>query len=694
MAVTALAPPVVEAETTEVGSRSATDRRRFAAAAAIGIAVVTPLWLWAACDLWSGRFIFDRYLPYEANFFDLQGRALLHGHLWLQDGSIGIEAFTHSGHEYTYFGLFPSLIRLPILAVTSSLDAHLTVPSMLLAWLVIGLSTSLLVWRVRCQLRGDALLGRGELLSLGAFVATVCGGSVLVYLAATPYVFDEDLAWSVALTLSSFFMLLGVLERPSGRRILWCGLLITAANLDRVTTGVACAAGALLLAGWFLIGRAGQDSRRFAVPLALAGALPLILAAAINLAKFGMVFGLPMQDQVFSQVNAYRRQFLAANGGEVGLQFAPSDLLAYLRPDALRISTVFPFVTLPSSPAGTVGHVLFDRTYATTSVPTSMPLLFLAACFGLFSCLRPRPASAAARGIGLLALAAGISAGAIVLWGYIADRYLADFLPVLVLAGAVGVVELWRALEGRSRRWRLTAGACIAGLAIFGVVVNTSISATPNEEWNTTQVANFVSAQASASPTSLSGRVEHGAQLPAWAPAGTLFEVGDCQALYISNGEDFSTVPLQAYEHATWMAADEGSPYRRVLRLAFVTGSARPTRLVPLVTAGPSTVAVELGAGQVKGVPALRFVLEDPSTPVDSALVTLSPGAVEAVSLITDPQLHKVRLEMNGVTYLNSVFTGGAAISVAAAPAGSPVVVTDVSNPRAEDSLCRRVTGS
>jgi hypothetical protein len=684
------------------------DARRVTWVSIVAVSLVTPIWLWTACDMWSGSFILDRYIPYEANFYDLQGRALLDGHLWLQQGSIGIEAFNHGGHQYTYFGLFPTLIRLPVLALTHGLDAHLTVPSMLIAWIVTAVSCPMLVWRVRCQLRGDAPLGRAELVSIGAFVATVCGGSVLIYLAATPFVFDEDLAWSVALSVASFFLLLGVLERPSGRRILWCGLVITAANLDRVTTGIGCALGALLLAGWFLLDRSGRQNRRFALPLALAGAIPLAIATALNFSKFGLLFGLPMQDQVFTLTNTYRRHFLAVEGGEVGIQFAPSNLLAYLRPDGLRFSTVFPFVTLPTTPAGIVGDVLFDRVYATTSVPASMPLLFLTACLGLFACLRRRPRSPAARGIALLVIASGVSAGAILLWGYIADRYLADFLPLLVVAGAVGLVELWRLMQGRGRRARRLAALVVTALALFGVVVNWTVSATPNDEWNPTQVANFVSTEASlasATGAGLADRVSHGAQLPAWAPAGSLFDVGDCEGLYISNGEYFSTVPLQSYEHATWMAVDEGAPFLHVLELRLTSALAnaaersRSGELTPLVRSGPSTVLAQIRAAGRPGRFKLRFVVRDPTYPAKSTTMTVAAGAMIQLTIVTDPQLHNLVLRASNRVYLDDVFTGGYEISLPTATpsadrADASAAVTDLTNPSAEDALCRRVAGS
>ncbi len=73
--------------------------------------------LWVLWDLWSGSVNPLRSVPYDY-FYDLQARAMFHGHLYLPNGKMGIEAFVHNGHDYTYFGIFPSLIRMPILLVT------------------------------------------------------------------------------------------------------------------------------------------------------------------------------------------------------------------------------------------------------------------------------------------------------------------------------------------------------------------------------------------------------------------------------------------------------------------------------------------------------------------------------------------------------------------------------------------------
>ena len=211
--------------------------------------------------------------------------------------------------------------------------------------------------------------------------------------------------------------------------------------------------------------------------------IPLVIGCIVNYLKFGVPFGLPVTDQVWTSVNAYRRKFLASNhNSEEGIAFIPSDALAYLRLDGIRFTSVFPFVTLPAAPATAVSGVLFDRRYRTASMPSSMPLLFLLSCWGLVTAFRPRPIGKVAL-TRIPLLAAGSAGAALLLWGYIAPRYLADFVPFLVLAGAVALADIWRRLEGRTRRFRVGTFTVIALVALFTIVANIGIAIVPNEEW-------------------------------------------------------------------------------------------------------------------------------------------------------------------------------------------------------------------
>ena len=213
---------------TTAGGTDAAARRRFTIAVLVGVAVVAIPYLWVMCDQWTGSLTPFRAVA-PANFYELQARAMFQGHLYIPDNTIGIEAFKHGGHQYTYFGLFPSLIRMPILAVTHGMDGKLTGPSMFIAWLTTAVFSSALLWRIRIIAVGEAVVTRAEAISYGILMASIMGGSVLIFLGANPFVYNEDFAWSVALTTGSIFALLGVLERPSWWRVGGSGLLVLCA---------------------------------------------------------------------------------------------------------------------------------------------------------------------------------------------------------------------------------------------------------------------------------------------------------------------------------------------------------------------------------------------------------------------------------------------------------------------------------
>ena len=67
---------------------------------------------WILCALWVPL---NPLRPsfYQDNFYDLQTRSVLDGHLSLANGALGLEGFAHAGRTDTYFGLFPSIIRHP-----------------------------------------------------------------------------------------------------------------------------------------------------------------------------------------------------------------------------------------------------------------------------------------------------------------------------------------------------------------------------------------------------------------------------------------------------------------------------------------------------------------------------------------------------------------------------------------------------
>jgi hypothetical protein len=647
---------------------------------AVGLAVVGLPYVWILWDLWSGTADPFRALS-PSNIYDLQGRAMLAGHLSVPAGSLGIEGFLHDGREYSYFGLFPSILRLPVLAVTHAYDGRLTAPSMLLAWCVTGLFAALLLWRLRTILRGSAPLGRAEAVAHAVLVAAVCGGSVLDYLAGSPKVYHEDLAWSVALSLGTLFALLGVVERPGRRRVVGLAVLLLCTVLDRSTTGYACAIAVL--------GRGGDDHRRPAAALAAIGVGSLAVSALVSEVKLGLAFGLSESNQVWTHVNAHRRRYLAANGGSAfGLRFLPTTVDAYLRPFGISVSSHFPFLGLPTGPAPAVGHVVLDQSYPTASVEASMPLLSAGALWGLVAAFRPSagPVRVALR---LLLVAMATCTVGVLCIGYVDERYLADFLPFLALGAMVGSVDLWGRLAGRSHRTRSAWCAVVAVLGVLSVWINVGAAVTPSGLWTSVQARTFVATQSDLGGTP-AVTVVH--RLPYWAPAGSLEATPGCTGLYVSNGFDFSTVPGQQLQHETWLAVSQAAGDDRLVSVTW-------TR--PFGPAAPPVVLAVDGRTRLLLVPAgtdvVRMVLvhAGPASldypPADAGPVAVRPGVVTRFEILSDPYLQSITASGLGVA-VQHYLPGSATLSVPTTQApGVGAVVTSRDRPATGQALCRRL---
>ena len=157
------------------------------------------------------------------------------------------------------------------------------------------------------------------------------------------------------------------------------------------------------------------------------------------------------------------------------------------------------------------------------------------------------------------------------LWGYIAPRYLGDFVPFLVLASAVAMVDICRRLDGRRRSVRTGAWSIIAAAWL-------SSPSSPTSAWPSSPTRSGTPPRSSAMSRRrrrvsditghpLNADVVRGRSLPAWGPAGQLYVIGNCDGLYISNGEDYSTVPSEQFTRTTWMTVELGQEFQHTFRI-------------------------------------------------------------------------------------------------------------------------------
>jgi hypothetical protein len=657
---------------------------------------------WVLFDLFSGGISLTRYVS-PSRIYTLQAISMLHGHLWVKPGGFGIEGFVVHGKTFTEFGLFPSILRLPFVAVLGGRSpSAYTAPSMAVAWLLTATMAPLLLWRLRIMLRGSGPVSRLEALCSGLLIATLLGGSTLVYLCAQPWVFSEDKAWSIALAISCCFFLVGMIERATWGRVIGVAILVLAAELTRATTGLGLAAGAIGIGIILLLKRDLPASRAKAIAVITAGVFAALVAAFVTEIKFGIPFGLPFDKHVWTSVNAHRRAFLAAHGGQFGgPDFVPSTLLAYLQPFGIRINGTFPFFWLPGQPATRVGGVPFDWAYPTASIPSSMPLMTVLGATGIWAVIRGRT-SAFNAGLRITLVALAVPCVALFFWGYIATRYLADFTPLLFFASAIGLIKLLGRVDGAGVAVRRAAAGLMSMLALLSMAINVGLAMSPTEDWSATQASNFVETQRSLSITPLSQTVHVVDRLPRYAPIGSLWATRECSGLYLSTGTDYSTVPGKALQHAGMQPVERSSSILHDIKLRFGSPLDELPKDTTLMRWGRTKLVLHIANAY-----GFYLVIENPDRP-DVAWPeprggwTLGlPHRVYAMTVATDPNLHSISVfwkgtdpSAEGLIMLDRVLLGSGPAVVEESEPGAPIRVIERPYAGSEMALCRSLVSA
>ncbi len=299
----------------------------------------------------------------------------------------------------------------------------------------------------------------------------------------------------------------------------------------------------LATAAWFLLGGHGFRAHRFGRLLLTCAALPLMLGITINWVKFSHPYEFRLEDQVWSSVNQHRRDALEANGGDlVSLKLLPSTLVNYFRPDGIRLISIPPFITFPAKPAHEFGPGFLDQTYRTGSAVPFMPGLVGLSTWGLVTTFRRRGPDQA-RLLRIPVLGAGAVCGAILIYGYISYRYLAELLPLFAIAGAVGLVDLGHLFLLRPPRHRQVFLAVLGALTLFAVWANTAVAVTTEKLANPgPSLDRYLGFQERVSDLlpgdPLVGVTTQSEDLPDRAEGEHLHIVGDCAALFVGQGDD------------------------------------------------------------------------------------------------------------------------------------------------------------
>ncbi len=573
-----------------------------------------------------------------SQFFDLQAEALLRGDLALPENSIGIEAFVVDGREQMYFGLFPALGRLPISALTDAWFGQLTVISSFLAWLLFVVSAWALTDRVVRSLDAVAVP------VVVIWKVGVALGTPMLMLAGPAWVFSEAIMWGVAATVLFQWRLYCELEEPSLRNELWLGAALVLAALNRPTLAVGC----LLVTGVLVALRARRD-RPAAARLGGWAVVAGLVLVVPNLIRFDRLLGPPMELQVLSQIDEQRMRMLAYAGGDfVDGRYAPSTLLAYLRPDGVSLGFRFPFVDAPSETPRVFLDAVFDITYRTPSIVATSTLLVVAAAVGAVVAVGSFREATTRRL--LLVAAAGVPAAAtLFVWGFIAPRYLADFVALLVPLGVLGTARLaaWGATAER-RRW-LVGGATV--LAAWSVTANAAMAVSSSyltgpdggaaelvrlqgrgDYWTASDVERFAEPE------------DFAFERSAPPPPGLIAVLGDCDAAYLSNGEPVDPWLVLAYGPADFRRVFEVALPDELVDASVLLGSF--TANEPHVADGPTMFELRLVTDASGSV---RLELSDEFGMVPYPL-DVTAGETFELTVTSDPVRRSMFFDLDGET--------------------------------------------
>ncbi len=410
-----------------------------------------------------------------------------------------------------------------------------------------------------------------------------------------------------------------------------------------------------------LSGAPDASGRLPVVAPGIAAVAPLAVYAAINWIKFRTLFSIPFWGQGFTILDPKRQAFLEANDGTLfGMKFAPTTLVHYLRPDAISLTRTFPFVDFPAK-ASPFGGVEFDLVDYSSSVPSSMPALTVLAIVGAVVMFRrsdraPGTGVSALRGPTLGALAGALT---ILPFGYIANRYLADAVPALIIAGLVGVHALLARTAGRSRARRRLPWIGLGVLAVVGLWVNLSHALlfqrlySPNAKDDL--LAGFIDTRYDVGqsvgldpPIPIMPVGEHD-DLPLDVPRGQIAVVGDCKAMYLSDGLD-----LNAVKFTPWNPIERTEAGGRYLIKVDFPIQPPGTRL-PLFSMHSSGGNGQLYA-EWHGGAGVMFDYRGPGEAYPSRTWFLPPGETHTMDLVVDPRMNFVQVFLGDKLYYENLY--------------------------------------
>jgi hypothetical protein len=408
---------------------------------------------------------------------------LLHGEFTVDSSVVDYEGFTRNGKTYSYFGIFPALLRLVAMPFTDVAAVELARASCLTAVVIF----------VALQLR--MLLLAHNSLPLASQIpwlltvmaaATVLSGPQL-YILGTASIYQEPILWSAAMAAAFNLIVLRAALGGGGLRgrdLVSLAVLAGLAINTRPTIGVALYLGTVLLVMWaawrWHFGERRLSARTRPVrtpirallhdpsillPIAVLGLLG-IAVSVVNFERWGnpLTFG----DFHYNYWIRHNPTRLAAleNYGDLNL--------GRMWVGALYYATGIPYLLKSVPPFEAYLGSRFVSIEAPPIIPLfTNPLTILLAGIGLYRLWSGPQLQADGAAILRIALIGNASAVVLIFMASgLAMRYRFDLAPFVTLAALVGYRSLSLTAAESSEAWRKRLHVAAVGLCVLGILVS------------------------------------------------------------------------------------------------------------------------------------------------------------------------------------------------------------------------------
>lgn len=290
---------------------------------------------------WSTHWTFDSAtssLFLQNSYFTEQARSILAGHLWIDPQAHPWECFFVDKKCYGYFGIAPSVIRIPFLflggnEVFENAALFISLASGIASWAGIDLCSRVIK---------SAGFQQQSWVPLAMMCAAILiGPAGLLMLLIDPYVYQESIAWSVAGTMIAVNLFWRWWHFRSDHLLLLATFAMVIASGARPTS--AFVGTAMAIGCWCYLRTESSLPLRTHVVLTMLAVLPVITTFAVMFLKFGSL--LPPYETYQSRQALDFQQVLVMNPELTnGFRNLPTTLFAYLRPDSIRLESTKPFV--------------------------------------------------------------------------------------------------------------------------------------------------------------------------------------------------------------------------------------------------------------------------------------------------------------------------------------------------------------